>query len=794
MKSSVGAGWNDFAADFSAGQTTSSEKGGSRNLKYLAEMFGAQAVGAFALYAAISLLVFGRGVIAHLSTAYLGRGPDPQLYIWFQAWWAYAISHHLNPFVTRAIWAPSGVNLGWATDFPLATVLLYPVTRLYGPIVACNALHLIAPPLAGWSVFVLYRSLVRRFWPAWIGGCVFAFSPYMLCAMVDSIYLALVFPLPIVIWAALRYMRAEMNAPHFVITLVALLTAQFLMSPEIYASAALMAAIAVSLAYRMASIKEKPNWVSLGGCIILSYGLNAILLSPYLYYMFVLGMPRGVFFSPWLFSIDLLNLFVPTLTNELGTIGILGRITSQFRNVLHESGGYIGLPLIAILLLFVRARGDDRVSRWMLWMLICAYVLALGPILEVAGYRLLPLPGAALALVPLFDKAMPARFMLYAYLIIGAIVAIWFDEARHRYGSGRIASWALGLAIVPCMCPNLSISFWTTQADIPSFFSNDTFRQYLARNENVMILPFGLFGEGMLWQATTKMYFNLAGGWGFEPPVPEEQSHWPIMAGLYGIAGVPNADIQLKSYLANHNVTTVIVGPRTQYLMLRLDGRRTAATWLLWKTLENEQKMTAQLLASLNSDPVKVGDITIYRIPGPVLAPYRQVTALDMQTLAMNARFRALLIGAECYLAQGRDPKDLTPQVLEQAMLVPLNWYGGNPFPDHSHIGNPVFHAESILRLRNTHIEVGLEGTYAAVKPLIDNYGSQARAVYFPYPHPVAPRAIPDNDIAMFVMEFDRAGLARAAAIAESNERTPAKSFDAGLTASAFSCRDNARK
>jgi hypothetical protein len=298
----------------------------------------------------------------------------------------------------------------------------------------------------------------------------------------------------------------------------------------------------------------------------------------------------------------------------------------------------------------------------------------------------------------------------------------------------------------------------------------------------------------MLWQATTEMYFNLAGGWGFEPPVPEEQSHWPIMAGLYSIAGVPNAANQLKSYLANHNVRTVSVGPRTQYLMLRLDGRRTAAIWLIWKTIENEQNATTQLLASLNSDPVKIGDITIYRIPGPVLAPYRQVTALDMQRLAVGARFRALLVGAECYLSQGRDPDDLTPQVLERAGLAPFNWYGGNPFPDHSHTGNPVFHADSFLQIRNRHIEVGLEGSYAAVKPLIDRYGPQTRAVYFPYPHPVAIRPVPENGVAMLVMEFDRTGLARAASIAESNEETQAKTIATGLTSSAFSCRGNGKR
>ena len=64
----------------------------------------------------------------------------------------------------------------------------------------------------------------------------------------------------------------------------------------------------------------------------------------------------------------------------------------------------------------------------MVYMLACACVLAMGPLLEIAGYRLLPLPAAALAIVPIIDKAMPARFMMYAYLAAAVIVAMWLTK------------------------------------------------------------------------------------------------------------------------------------------------------------------------------------------------------------------------------------------------------------------------------------------------------------------------------------------------------------------------------
>ena len=112
-------------------------------------------------------------------------------------------------------------------------------------------------------------------------------------------------------------------------------------------------------------------------------------------------------------------------------------------------------------------------------MFIIACVLAMGPLLQVLGHFLLPLPAVVLTLVPLFDKALPSRFMMYAYLTLAVMVAMWLAEGNER----TTVRWALGLAIVPFMLPNLSASFWTTSAETPAFFSNGLYRQYLAPDE-----------------------------------------------------------------------------------------------------------------------------------------------------------------------------------------------------------------------------------------------------------------------------------------------------------------------
>ena len=66
-------------------------------------------------YVALATLYFGVRVALRGPVSYVGTGVDPQIFIWSFAWWPHALLHGENPFVTHAIWAPSGLNLAWTT-------------------------------------------------------------------------------------------------------------------------------------------------------------------------------------------------------------------------------------------------------------------------------------------------------------------------------------------------------------------------------------------------------------------------------------------------------------------------------------------------------------------------------------------------------------------------------------------------------------------------------------------------------------------------------------------------------
>lgn len=717
-----------------------------------------QAAGTFLFYLALSLLFFGRGLAGQFSSSHIGTGPDVSLIIWLLAWWAHALTHHLNPFMPRAVFAPLGVNLAWAAVGPAVMLAGLPLTVTVGPVVAYNVLMLLAPALAGWAAFVLCRYLARSYWPAWLGGWVFGFSPYMLGAMLGHLHVAMVFPIPLIVWIVLRRVAGEMSIGRFVAAIALLLAVQFSCFPEGFATATVLGAMALGLALLFTASDTRGRLWALVAPLAAAYALSAVLLSPLLYFMFAHGFPRGVIFSPWLFSADLLGLIVPTPLIELGRLHLFTAITTRFRTGLAEAGSTVALPLIVIAVLYARKKWWTPAGRLLVDMLVILCVLSMGSRLEIAGRITLGLPWWVLGRLPMLQKALPARLSIYVFLLLAIIAALWLSTTD----ASRWRRWILGAAVVPFSLPALAGDYWVRPVGLPPFFSTAAYRNYLAAGETVLVLPFGWRGEDMLWQASTDFYFNLAGGYvGYAPLLPGEYARWPITQGLYEMAGVPGAGEQLKAFLAHHGVGAILVGNYRFELTRFYDGPSLDVPARV-PLGPRERREINQCLGSLGVAPLEVGGVTLYRLAPQTLAPYRDLSALGMQRRADRARFEALLRAGQRYMADGRDPAALTPQAVEALGMVPLDWFGGEPFPVAS--PNPIFHTGSMLRWRYGEIVVGVEGGGTAFKALIARYGADATAVYFPYPARLSPTAEPASNVAMMVMTFDRSGLARAAA------------------------------
>src|SRR5258708_6459633 len=151
----------------------------------------------------------------------------------------------------------------------------------------------------------------------------------------------------------------------------------------------------------------------------------------------------------------------------------------------------------------------------------------------------------------------------------------------------------------------------------------------------------------MLWQAQTGMDF---------PPAPRYLSFppwgffaWPIVTSSLQNVSMPDAADQWMAFAASHGVNAVLMANHPQSLQLK------------------------QMLETLKVSPLKVGGVLFYRIPVETLAPYANLTAVEMEARENEQRLRMLLIAARRYLADGRDPAGITLTTAAPLPSSPFN-------------------------------------------------------------------------------------------------------------------------
>lgn len=700
---------------------------------------------AFAIYLCLAFLFFARGLIGRFSTAFIGNGPDPPQFMWLLAWWPHAIRLALNPLYSQAIWAPRGVSLAWTMNTPLLSVAAIPAVLGLGAVATYNVLCLLAVALAGWCAFLLCRYITDAYWPSLIGGYIFGFSAYMLGHALAHLNLLLVFPVPLFAWLVILRFRENISRRAFVAWLTLLLITQFLLFVELYATMAFFAALAFTIALIVGARAEKSQTLAILPDVALSYAIGLVLVGPYIYYMFACGYEPGALHPPLLYSTDLLSLFIPTPTAQLGRMPAFQAVSSRFLGYIYENGGYLGLPLALIAGAFAWGNWSKGWARLLVVFFVAAVAFSLGPLIIAAGHPLTMSPGAIFTELPLIGKALPARLMVYAFLALALIAALWLSS-NDTWTTVRMLG---ALAVVGSTLPNLSANFWTSALRIPPFFSEGFYTKYLQPNETVIALPYGMNAQSMAWQFTSGWYFRMAGGYTGNPPLVFRR--WPAVRALYRVSpyALPDAGDQLRAFLAVHRAYAVLVDDR-------------------------EAKLWQPLMATLGVTPVQAGGITLYRVSPAELATWRNATATEMETRAAHARFAALLTFAEASLEAGSSPASLTPTGLVKASSVPPGWvlvpekvqpsYADGGFNTPRHPTDPHFCAGMYLAAgKDGNVEVGVAGWYLALRQVVDEYRADAIAIT-PHDLAAATRGPTPARREMLIMTFSPGGLKRAAA------------------------------
>ena len=671
---------------------------------------------ALAIYAVVSFGLIGRSVAVDLSANYIGRSNDPTVYMWLLSWWPHAIAHRLNPMLTWAVWAPGGFNLAWTTSMPLAALLAVPLTTTLGPVVAYNVLSILAPAIASWSAFLLCRRVSSNYLAALVGGYIFGFSAYMLTEVRGHLPLILVFPVPLATLLLLSRFEGRISGSRLSFLLGALLVTAFLCCAEIFATMTLISGIALALAllYGEREVSEciKRSLIA----IIAAYVISLSVVLPYLYYFFQPGYPRSPINSPSAYSADLLNLVVPTPVNALGNIRFIESAARSFAGNFLEAGAYFGLPILTITLWFALERWREPVTKLLVTFLGIVCVLMAGPRLRVSGHEWFGMPWKVALHLPLLRQALPVRLSLYAFLGLAIIVSMWLSKPRP---AGLTVTVIVLLTI--SLCPNLRSAFWSSKNETPKFFTHNYARRYLNRDENVTVLPYGINGGSMLWQAESGFYFRMAGGW--TSITPREFQGWPIVNAMLTRTYIPDATGQLRAFMAAHEVRTAIV----------TDG--VSQFW-------------GPMLAPLDSAPIRTGGVLLYRAASSTISDHGMRSALEMERRSNLARFSALVLAAGDYIERNRDLAKLTPMQAQLLGLLPAHW-----------VNDPDVRTNNGLYLGPWGVDqvaVGVVGSYAGIQPVIARFGPAAAQIFFPFPKRLIEPPGGDTFMRLLVMVFSR--------------------------------------
>ena len=218
-----------------------------------------KALGAYLIYQTMAFAIWVVPILSVFGREHIGTGlQDSRFYQWALEWTPWALSHGVNPLYASSVFAPTGVSMSWSAFVPGPALVAWPITAVFGPLASLNAWLAAAPALAAWAAYLVCNRLTHRFWASFAGGCLFGFSAYMGANIIGFINLVLVFPIPLLVYLAIRNVEGSLGPVAFVAGFTALLVGLFSISTELFGTATVFGAIAFLGALAFAKEIRRP--------------------------------------------------------------------------------------------------------------------------------------------------------------------------------------------------------------------------------------------------------------------------------------------------------------------------------------------------------------------------------------------------------------------------------------------------------------------------------------------------------------------------------------------------------
>ncbi len=539
------------------------------------------------IYLALAVIAWWHVWSSGVSVTMAGGSADPAQEVWFLASALHAVERAGNPFLTRALFAPAGVNLLANTSILALGVLLSPVTAVFGPIVAFNVAVTIAPVASSLAAFFAIRRYAKWSPAAFAGGLCYGFGPFVGTDLrFGHLNLTFLFVPPLVLLALDElFVRKRRSAIRVGVALGLLVVLQFFISTELLALTVVISAVGVGVLALMYPKQAIGSARRAAPGLLAGFLVAAALLAYPIW--FAIAGPRhlnGPVFSH--------------LDNLTSTVTVLVLPHGERFGIAFISGGngaYLGVPMLLLLIVAWWIYKRDPSLRFAVLMGGIAFLGSLGATLHLtAADTHVPLPEWLLQHLPLLDSIIASRFGAFVDLFAGMALAIVLDRI-HAGDFGNFAvpgsrpaklSWsrrhrpavgaACALIVVVVLVPLLLLPPWpypVRHVSEPPIFAERPLAS-LGQASIVLEYPPALVGDAdpMLWQALGGMGYELSDGYALVPGAGGHATEEPpvtavsivFAAAVLGTLKVPvsaSTDLAIRSALARDHIAAVVVTP-----------------------------------------------------------------------------------------------------------------------------------------------------------------------------------------------------------------------------------------
>lgn len=469
-------------------------------------------------------------------TAVCGCG-DPAQTIWSLRWVPFALGHGLDPFFSTYLFAPGGVNLLDNTSALLPSLVLSPVTLLFGPVTSFNVALTVAPALNAWCAYAAIRPFTDRRATAFAGGLCYGFSPFVLTgSFVGHLQFAVLwFPplLCIVLYELL--VRRSWSVRRGAVTLAVLLVAQFFTGTEMLALTLMVAVIGTGLlavAYRsqvraVAAYAAKPVLWGVGAAlVVLAVPIWMVEAGPR---HFTGVQHAGIAFA----GITPQSIVTPGPASRPTSFGAF----VGYNGPQGPSALYLGVVMVVVLVVGVAALRRMPVVRWSAAMAVVTTLLAGGVVYgtDVLAAQSWFAPWRLVDRLPLLSEAGPSHVAGVTMLFVGILFAVILDRATaaaktwvrrrpRRPGRALLPTWtgpaAVGaLAVVALMPMAVAVGLPAVVQPVVPAPGLGPVVAATPVGATMLLYPFpsALDARPLVWQADADFRFKLVGGYGFAP-------------------------------------------------------------------------------------------------------------------------------------------------------------------------------------------------------------------------------------------------------------------------------------